>query len=149
MPCRNPCRLYIAFHYSVGPSNVVWSELGPALPFPPMRVLEVYWSWALSLVCEVALREPLSFNCNYKWAPYIYTNRPLLKQEPHVLIRWLHMEVIYRVHMFIYNGIPKKKCGVLKTTSPRSSSAPANTTLNMILRASPPLGRKAGSRNTL
>jgi hypothetical protein len=34
----------------------VWSsELGPAPPFPPMRVLEVKWSRALSLVCEVAL----------------------------------------------------------------------------------------------
>ena len=31
-------------------------ELGPpAPPFPPMRVLEVNWSWALSLVCDVAL----------------------------------------------------------------------------------------------
>ena len=26
---------------------------GLAPPFPPMRVLEVYWSWALGLVCEV------------------------------------------------------------------------------------------------
>ena len=25
------------------------------MPFPPMRVLEVHWSWALSLMCEVAL----------------------------------------------------------------------------------------------
>jgi hypothetical protein len=35
MPCRNPCRLYmhLAFTYSVGPSSVVWSELGPAPPF--------------------------------------------------------------------------------------------------------------------
>jgi hypothetical protein len=59
MPCKNPCRLYIplAFTYSVGPSSVVWSELGPAPPFPPMRVLEVYWSRALNLVFEVALRD--------------------------------------------------------------------------------------------
>ena len=28
------------------------SELGPALPFPPMRVLEVQWSRALNRVCE-------------------------------------------------------------------------------------------------
>ena len=56
MPCRHPCRLYIhlAFTYSVGPSSVVWSKLGLAPPFPPMRVLEVQWSWALSPVCEVA-----------------------------------------------------------------------------------------------
>ena len=53
MPCRNPCRLYIylAFTYSVGPSRVVWSELGPAPPFPRARVREVWWSRALSLVC--------------------------------------------------------------------------------------------------
>ena len=49
---RNPRRLYIhlAFTCSVGPSSIVWSELGPA-----MRVLEVQWSWALNLVCEVTL----------------------------------------------------------------------------------------------
>jgi hypothetical protein len=44
MPCRNPCRLYIhlAFTYSVNPSSLVWSsELRPAPPFPPMRVLEM------------------------------------------------------------------------------------------------------------
>ena len=57
VPCRNPRRLYIhlAFTYSVGPSSVVRSKLGPAPPFPPMKVLEVQWSRALSLVCEVAL----------------------------------------------------------------------------------------------
>jgi hypothetical protein len=58
MPCRNPCGLYLhlAFTYSVvGPLSVVWSELGPDLPFPLMRVLEVWWSRALSLVCEVGL----------------------------------------------------------------------------------------------
>ena len=57
MPCRNPCRFYIhlAFTYYIGPSSVEWSELGPAPSFPPMRVLEVYWSRALSLMCELAL----------------------------------------------------------------------------------------------
>ena len=57
MPCRKPCRLYIrlAFTYSVGPLSVVRSELEPAPAFPPMRVLEVQWSRALSLACEVAL----------------------------------------------------------------------------------------------
>ena len=47
--------IHLAYAYSVGPSSVVWSELGLAPPFPPMRVLEVQWSHALSLVCEVAL----------------------------------------------------------------------------------------------
>ena len=39
----NPCRLYIhlAFTNSGDPPSVVWRELGPAPPFPPMRVLEV------------------------------------------------------------------------------------------------------------
>ena len=57
MPYRSPCRLYIhlAFTHSVGPSSVVLSKFGPAQSFPPMIVLEMEWSWALSLVCEVAL----------------------------------------------------------------------------------------------
>ena len=57
MPRRNTCRLYIhlAFTYSVNPLSIVWSELGPAPLFPPMRVLEVLWPWAHSLVCEVVL----------------------------------------------------------------------------------------------
>ena len=70
MPRRNPYRLYIhiAFTYSVGPSSVVWSELGPAPPFPPMRVLEVQWSRALSLECEVALSaESDVFSSRYAW----------------------------------------------------------------------------------
>ena len=57
MPCRSAHRLYnhLAFTYYVGPSSIEWSELGPAPPFPPTRVLQVYWSRALSHVCEVAL----------------------------------------------------------------------------------------------
>ena len=35
--------IHLAVTYFVGPSSVVWSELGSAPPFPPMRVLEVYW----------------------------------------------------------------------------------------------------------
>ena len=52
-----PCRLYIhlAFTYSVGPSSVVRKELGPALSFRPMRMLDVQLSQALNLVCEMAL----------------------------------------------------------------------------------------------
>ena len=60
--CRHLCRVYIhlSFTYSAGPSSVVWTELGLAPPFPPMRVLEVKWSRALSHVCEVALsRTPI------------------------------------------------------------------------------------------
>jgi hypothetical protein len=49
-------------HTSVGPSRIVWSELGPATPFPPMRVLEVALSYqtltnkALSVFKEMAPR---------------------------------------------------------------------------------------------
>ena len=57
MPCRNPWRLciHLAFTYSISPSSIVWSDLGPTPSSPPMRVLEVHWAWALNLVCEVAL----------------------------------------------------------------------------------------------
>ena len=33
--------IHLAFTYSIGPSGVVGSKLGPAPPFPPMSVLEV------------------------------------------------------------------------------------------------------------
>ena len=52
MRSRNPCGLYIhlAFTHSVGPWIAMWRELGPAPPFQPMRVLEMQWSRAFSLV---------------------------------------------------------------------------------------------------
>ena len=59
MPCRSACRLFIhlAFTYSIGPSNIVWSELGPAPPFPPMTMLEVKRSRAPTLVREAMIWE--------------------------------------------------------------------------------------------
>ena len=51
-------RMVILMDVKSYPFNLVpqpRSELGPAPPFPPMRVLEVQWSHALSLVREVAL----------------------------------------------------------------------------------------------
>ena len=86
MPCRNPCRLYIhlAFTYSIGPSSVVWSELGPAPPCPPMRVLEVWWSRALSLMCELgpynANWNPLSFTQTSTWKNPVVGKNPLITQ---------------------------------------------------------------------
>ena len=53
MPCR--LHIHLAFTYSVPSSSAVWSELGPSPPFPPTRVLEVQWSRAFSLVCDVTL----------------------------------------------------------------------------------------------
>ena len=54
---KDPCGLFthILHHlhtHSVGPSSVTVrrSKLGPAPPFPPMRVLGVRWSRALSLM---------------------------------------------------------------------------------------------------
>ena len=57
MPCRNSCRLYIhlAFHILRWSLKRSVKRTWTALSFPPMRVLEVYWSRALSLVCEVVL----------------------------------------------------------------------------------------------
>ena len=77
MPCRNPGRLYIhfAFTYFVGPSSIVWSELGPAPSFPPMRVLEVKWSWDLSLVCEVALKQHTVLA---RWSGHVCTGHLVL-----------------------------------------------------------------------
>ena len=41
--------IHLEFTYSVGPSSGVWSsELGPAPPFPPMRMLKVSWSRAIN-----------------------------------------------------------------------------------------------------
>ena len=92
MSRRNPCWLYmhLAFTYSVGPSSVVWSELEPASPFPPMRVLEVEWSRALSPVCEVALRAVARTNAHgigYHAQPQLVEHRhrryyPWLLQGP-------------------------------------------------------------------
>ena len=71
MPCRNPCGLYIhlAFTYSDGPRSVVCSELALTPPFPPMRVLEVQWSQALCLMCEVVLRVGLQWGPRPKKLP--------------------------------------------------------------------------------
>ena len=53
--------IHVDLTYSVGPSSIVWSELRPAPPSPPMRVLEVQRSHAISLVCEVALNQSTSW----------------------------------------------------------------------------------------
>ena len=77
MPCRNACRVYIhlAFTNSVGPSSVVRSELGPALPFPPMRVLEVCYhglsvsfvKWPLGMkILNIRDMEPQNRPCSGK-----------------------------------------------------------------------------------
>ena len=52
MPCTNQCRfdIHLTCTYFVGPLSLVWSNLGPAPPFPPMRVLEVY-GHGLSVSC--------------------------------------------------------------------------------------------------
>ena len=43
MPYRTPCRrcIHLVVTYSIDPSNVVGLKLGPTMPSPPMRVLEV------------------------------------------------------------------------------------------------------------
>ena len=72
-------------HWSLKRS--VWSELGPAPSFPPMRVLEEQWSRALSLVCEVALRDFLRLK---SWEPGTHVNQQALRR-----IFSLHIECFY------------------------------------------------------
>ena len=60
--------MHLAYTCSVSPSSVVWSELGLAPSFPPTRVLEVYWSRARSLVCEVALSYTDQSDGSQHWA---------------------------------------------------------------------------------
>ena len=56
MVCHAPCRLFIhkLFFGPLGLNLQVWSELGRSPPFWPLRALTLSWSWAFSLVCEVA-----------------------------------------------------------------------------------------------
>jgi hypothetical protein len=57
LPCRTPCGLFI-HKLSFGPLGLhllVWIELGQSPQFLLMRALTLQWSWAFSLVCEVAL----------------------------------------------------------------------------------------------
>jgi hypothetical protein len=85
MPCRNLCRLYIhlAFTYSVGPSSVVWSKLDRLHLFHQWECLKCKWSWALSLMCEVALRES---------KPWILTVKSLVIHSlPISNNRWIYM----------------------------------------------------------
>ena len=64
-PCRTPCKLFIheVFYGSLGLHLRVCNELGRSSPFRPMTTLRLQWSWAFSLVCEVALRAGL----HYAW----------------------------------------------------------------------------------
>ena len=61
LPCRTPCRFFIheVFFGPLGLHLRMWSELGWSPPFRPMRALRLQWSWAFSLVCEVALSHPI------------------------------------------------------------------------------------------
>ena len=55
--CRTLCRLFIheVFFGPLGLHLCVWSEFGRSPPSRPMRAIRMQWSWAFSLVCEVAL----------------------------------------------------------------------------------------------
>ena len=57
LPCINSCRLFIhnEFFEPLGLHLLAWSELGRSRSFQPTRHLRMQWSWALDLMCEVAL----------------------------------------------------------------------------------------------
>ena len=100
MPCRNLCRLciHLAFTHAVAPSSVVWSELGPPRPSPPMRVAWSDWSRALSLVREVALitDEPVEVQGLVGKLPVVLLCMNLLNtpQINNVKLRDINMEAV-------------------------------------------------------
>jgi hypothetical protein len=57
MSCRNPSRFFIYDNIfgSLGLYLLVWSELGQSQPFSSMIDLIMQWSWAFTLVCQVAI----------------------------------------------------------------------------------------------
>ena len=65
--CRNPCSLFQPWQFFVtlGFSLLVWSELGVYGSSWPMRYLIMQYSWALSLVHDVALMCLYSSRCGY------------------------------------------------------------------------------------
>ena len=74
MPCTNPCRLYIhlASTYSVGPSSIVWSKLGPAPPFPPIVVVTGSWSrvWSDPKMRYIQQGETTRIGMQWLWMCY-------------------------------------------------------------------------------
>ena len=80
------------FTYSIGPSSIVWSELGLAPPFPPTRVLEVYRSRALKLVYEVAL------NTTFGVLSYLFTSP------------WMDEHKLNGCERSKYHGLPMVLC---------------------------------------
>ena len=113
MSCRNPCRLYIhlAFAYYVSPSSGVRSKLGPTLPFPPMRLLEVQWSRALILVCKVALILLANPSCLYRTNDMIVVVRLL----PTILAS----NVNINMNIYIYNNRAPQKGSYAKESLPK------------------------------
>ena len=59
LPCGTPCRLFLheVFFQYLDLHLRVWSKLGRSPSFRPMKALWWQWSWAFSLMCEVALSD--------------------------------------------------------------------------------------------
>ena len=90
---------------SVGPSSVVWSELGPVPPFPQMRVLEVWWSRALNLMCEVA-RRPLDLQLRSLKTRSHFVGRSGGKLGLGIVIREILVFVSPTGYMLTSSGFP-------------------------------------------
>ena len=78
MPCRIPCRLciHLAFTYSVGPSSVMWSEIGPAPPFPTS---ESAWS-VMVTGSQSRVGSGPECSCNHRLCTPTIQSKPVLGQ---------------------------------------------------------------------
>ena len=98
-PCRTPCTLFFheVFFGPLGLHLRVWSELGQSPPFRPMRSLRLQWSWAFSLVCEVALIHHGCLNtrsCRYLHSSTKYVDSLHLNQNELNGMKMVHFPVI-------------------------------------------------------
>ena len=110
MLCRNPCRLYIylAFIYSVGPSSVVWNQLGPA---PPFSTNESAWSAMVTVSQSRVWSGPISWSEVFKvlfyfcMQVYISTNMEIQYSWLSLKDEWFKFKTLDKLPIILERSI--------------------------------------------